>query len=291
MTSQNLAHQTILFLAANPKDTTHLRIDQELRDIAEGLQRAQKRDQFKLEQRLAVRPRDIQRALLDMNPQIIHFSGHGVGDEGLVFEDEIGNPKLVDGGALAGLFELFADQIRCVVLNGCYSQVQAEAIVQHIPYVIGMKQAIGNDAALTFAVGFYDALGAGRDVEFAYKLGCSAIRLEGIAEYLTPVLLKQPQTGGSTGGSGSTQATSPQPPDPTDLNPVQKRLALFKSLSSLPGSQFDQVIFALNPPSGTVPSAAAPQGQRVAALLEWATSPMGCGLEMLRQVLQSVLQP
>jgi len=183
--------QTILFLAANPKDTGRLRLDQELRDIAEGLQRAQKRDQFNLEQRLAVRPRDIQRAMLDVGPQIIHFSGHGEGDQGLVFEDEIGNAKFVNGAALAGLFELFADQITCVVLNGCYSDVQAKAIAQHIPYVIGMNQAIGDKAAIAFAVGFYDALGAGRPIEFAYKLGCSAIRMEGIAEDLTPVLLKQ----------------------------------------------------------------------------------------------------
>ncbi|MBI4781752.1 MAG: TIR domain-containing protein [Oscillatoriophycideae cyanobacterium NC_groundwater_1537_Pr4_S-0.65um_50_18] len=187
--------QTILFLAANPKDTGRLRVDQELRDIDEGLKRAQKRDQFKLEQRLAVRPRDIQRAMLDVNPQIIHFSGHGKGEAGLIFEDDIGNTQLVDGAALAGLFKLFADQIHCVVLNGCYSEVQAKAIAQHIPFVIGMNQGIGDRAAIAFAVGFYDALGAGRPIEFAYKLGCSAIRLDGIAEHLTPVLLKQSPEG------------------------------------------------------------------------------------------------
>jgi len=187
--------QTILFLAANPKDTGRLRLDQELRDIAEGLQRAQKRDRFNLEQRLAVRPRDIQRAMLDVGPQIIHFSGHGEGEAGLVFEDDIGNAKLIDGAALARLFELFGDQITCVVLNGCYSEVQAKAISQHIPYVIGMNQAIGDKAAIAFAVGFYDALGAGRPIEFAYKLGCSAIRMEGITEHLTPVLLKQASDG------------------------------------------------------------------------------------------------
>ena len=183
--------QSILFLAANPKDTTRLRLDQELRDIGEGLRRAQKRDQFHLEQRLAVRPRDIQRAMLDISPQIIHFSGHGAGKEGLVFEDEVGNTKLVDGEALAGLFELFADQIRCVVLNGCYSELQAKAIVNHIDYVIGMNQAIGDRAAIEFAVGFYDAIGAGRPIEFAHKLGCAAIRIAGITEHLTPVLLKK----------------------------------------------------------------------------------------------------
>ena len=206
---------TILFLAANPKDTGRLRLDQELRDIAEGLQRAQKRDQFNLEQRLAVRPRDIQRAMLDIAPQIIHFSGHGAGEQGLVFEDDIGNAKLVDGAALAGLFELFSDQIQCVVLNGCYSEAQAGAIAQHIPYVIGMNQAIGNRAAIAFAVGFYDALGAGRSIEFAYKLGCSAIRMEGIAEHLTPVLLKQSTTGSATIQSKPDVmpvSTSPSPP-------------------------------------------------------------------------------
>lgn len=184
----------ILILAANPNDTSRLRIDRELRDIGEGLERAKMRDEFSLEQKLAVRPRDIQRAMLDVNPQIIHFSGHGAGEEGLVFEDEIGQIKLVTGEALAGLFELFADQIECVVLNGCYSQVQAKAIAQHIDYVIGMSQTIGDKAAIEFAVGFYDALGAGRSVEFAYKLGCSAIRIARIAEHLTPVMVTKPNT-------------------------------------------------------------------------------------------------
>ena len=191
MFSSSTDPKTILFIAANPQGTGRLRLDQELRDIAEGLQRAQKRDQFNLEQRLAVRPRDIQRAMLDVEPQIIHFSGHGGGEQGLVFEDDIGNIKFIDGSALAGLFELFAGKIACVVLNGCYSEVQAKAIAQHIPYVIGMNQAIGDKAAIAFAVGFYDALGAGRDIKFAHKLGCAAIRLEGIPEYLTPVLLQK----------------------------------------------------------------------------------------------------
>jgi hypothetical protein len=184
--------QTILILTANPKGTSRLRLDQEVRDIAEGLQRAKKRDQFVLESRLAVRPRDIQRAMLDINPSIVHFSGHGTGDEGLVFEDETGSAKLVDGEALAGLFELFADQVECVVLNGCYSEVQASAISQQINYVIGMNKAIGDKAAIEFAVAFYDALGAGKPVEFAHKFACAAIRVAGVREQLTPILKKKP---------------------------------------------------------------------------------------------------
>ena len=230
MSSSSIDPQTILFLAANPKDTGRLRLDQELRDIAEGLQRAQKRDQFNLEQRLAVRPRDIQRAMLDIGPQIIHFSGHGAGEQGLIFEDDSGNAKLVNGAALAGLFELFADQINCVVLNGCYSEAQAKAIAQHIPYVIGMNQAIGDKAAIAFAVGFYDALGAGRPIEFAYKLGCSAIRMEGIAEHLTPVLLKQTPTGEATVQSKPDVPSPPTVPVTTTLS-TNESIEVFISYS------------------------------------------------------------
>lgn len=203
--------QTILFLAANPRDTQPLRLGQELRDIDEGLQRAQHREEFQLEQRLAVRPCDIQRAMLDLNPQIVHFSGHGEGDEGLVFEDVSGNTQLVSGEAIADLFSLFADQLRCVVLNGCYTEVQAKAISKHIPYVIGMKRAIQDKAAISFAVGFYDALGSGRDVEFAFKLGCAAIRMEGIEEHLTPVLIKKPITEETKHQDKSNAQTPPTP--------------------------------------------------------------------------------
>jgi CHAT domain len=213
----SLPVDTILIFAANPKSTSQLRLDREVRDITEGLRLSIYRDNFALDSRWAVRPRDMQRAMLEKNPRIVHFCGHSEGHssllnqdadrkfvsgtaagvpigivEGLVLEDEMGQAKLVDGASLASLFKLFADRVECVILNSCFSQVQAEAIAQYIPYVIGMNQAIGDKAAIEFAVGFYDALGAGRSVEFAYELGCSAIRLAGIAEYLTPVLIKKP---------------------------------------------------------------------------------------------------
>ncbi len=211
--------QTILILAANPQGTKPLRLDEEVREIDAGLQRAKQRDQFVLEQKWAVRPRDIQRAMLDINPQIVHFSGHGTGDEGLVFEDETGQAKLVDGEALAGLFDLFADQVECVVLNGCYSQVQALAIAQHINYVIGMKKAIGDRSAIEFAVGFYDALGAGKSVEFAYKFGCAAIRLAGIPEQLTPIFKKKPNI-----SENESTLDSSEEPNESDLKKLTELL-------------------------------------------------------------------
>jgi hypothetical protein len=181
--------KTILFLAANPKQTNHLRLDQEVKEIQKGLERAKKRSQFNLESRFAVTAREMQRAVLELQPQFVHFSGHGAGENGLVLEDEIGQVKFVSAKGLADLFQLFQTDIECVVLNACYSEIQAKAIAYHIPYVIGMKQQVGDQAAQEFAIGFYDALGNGRDIEFAYKYGCTSISMAGIPEELTPVII------------------------------------------------------------------------------------------------------
>jgi hypothetical protein len=187
--SSNNRTRKILLLSANPKGTSRLRLDEEMREIKEGLKRAKKRDDYSIDTAEAVRYRDIHRAILEYEPHIIHFSGHGSGEEGLVFEDETGQTKLVDAEALAGLFQLFANKIECVVLNACYSKYQAQEIARHINYVVGMSQAIQDKAAIEFAVGFYDALGAGQNYEFAYKLGCSVIRMAGIAQELIPQLI------------------------------------------------------------------------------------------------------
>jgi ribosomal protein L40E len=97
----------------------------------------------------------------------------------------------VETQALAKLFELFTDSVECILLNACYSQIQATAIAQHIGFTIGMNKAIGDRAAIEFALGFYDALGAGRTYDIAYKFACNAIHLVGIDEYLTPDLIKR----------------------------------------------------------------------------------------------------
>jgi len=183
--------KTILVLAANPQDTPRLRLDEEVREIDNGLQRAQRRDGFILQQKWATRPADVRRAMLDLKPNIVHFCGHGGGENGIAFEDETGQTQLVSAEALAGFFELFVDEVECVVLNACYSEAQAEAIAQHIDYVIGMGESIEDVAAIEFAVAFYDALGAGESIEFAYKLACNAIQWAAPG-HLTPILKSKP---------------------------------------------------------------------------------------------------
>jgi AAA-like domain/CHAT domain len=203
----------ILILAANPIDLVRLSLDREVGEIRTTLQLSKNRDQFEIAMRGSVRPNELQQYLYDLQPQIVHFSGHGLGDpmagneprssrkltpildddsqmpQGLMFEDDNGRSKVVSGAALANLIGLFKDQVICVVLNACYSAQQAQEIAKHIPYVVGMNRAIGDIAARKFSQGFYRAIWDDRSIEEAFLSGKNAIELDGIPEELTPVLL------------------------------------------------------------------------------------------------------
>jgi hypothetical protein len=183
---------SILFLAADPTDATRLRLGEEFREIQEKLKLSKFRDRFRLQlPQLSVRPSDITQALLDTQPQIVHFSGHGTSTGELCFENLVGKSHPIEPEALAELFEQFSENINCVILNACYSETQAKAIAKHIKYVIGMSQEIGDEAAIAFTIGFYQALGGGCSTKEAYRLGCVQIRLQNIPGHLKPVLINK----------------------------------------------------------------------------------------------------
>ena len=52
-----------------------------------------------------------------------------------------------------------------------------------------MKSSVNDKSAIAFSVGFYTALGAGKDIEFAYKMGLVAIKLEGMPGSDIPILI------------------------------------------------------------------------------------------------------
>jgi hypothetical protein len=80
----------ILFLAANPTDTSYLRLGEEISAIDEELLKAKFRDKFDLEQKHAVEAEDLSQHLLQVEPDIVHFSGHGSKTGQIYLEDEKG---------------------------------------------------------------------------------------------------------------------------------------------------------------------------------------------------------
>ena len=183
----------ILTLSASPTNTDHLRLDVEVRGIKEELERAHYRDCFEIYTEAALRVDDLSRALLKHKPNIVHFSGHGAGNQGLVLEDNDGKAQFVATEALSRLFKWGRETIKCVFLNACFSQVQAIAIHQNIDCVVGMNQAIGDRAAIQFAAKFYQALANGESFQSAYEYACTALDLLGSQEASTPEFLSRNQ--------------------------------------------------------------------------------------------------
>src|SRR4051812_44708749 len=175
----------ILFLAANPIDTQPLRLDEEIREITAKIQAADYRDSLEIISWWAVKPDDLLQALNQYRPRIVHFSGHGNSSDGIILEGANGGPKFVSGKALTQLFRSFSDA-RLVLLNSCFSQVQAKSLARICGCAIGMSRAVGDKAAIVFAASFYRAIGFGRTIREAFEQAKTALMLEGIPEHGTP---------------------------------------------------------------------------------------------------------
>jgi hypothetical protein len=179
----------ILFVSSNPEGTTHLKLDEEAREIQAKIRAAEYRDSLELVTVWAARPDDLLQSLNEHRPHVVHFSGHGSPTEEIILLDQQGNPKPVSKAALVSLFHTLKDNIRVVLLNACFSRPQAEAITGEIDCAIGMTRAIGDEAAITFAASFYRAIGFGRSIKEAFDQGKTALLLEGIPEENIPELV------------------------------------------------------------------------------------------------------
>jgi hypothetical protein len=177
----------ILFLAANPSTTAKLALDEECAAIERELRLAEHRD-FQFVSRWAVTVDELMRHFNELQPTVIHFSGHGAtsvpapdgsaqtlrdviglddrarDQGGIYLHDERGREQLVTGDALTKMIKAASSSARLVVLNACYTESQAAVVCSAVDCVVGMVHAIDDESARAFAVAFYRALGNRRSV-------------------------------------------------------------------------------------------------------------------------------
>lgn len=198
---------SILFLAANPSGTSKIQLRDEHSRVSEVIQDALNSGKLKLvKTKQATTFIDLQSYLLDEEPDIVHFSGHGKGkgaisddpafmrvrdlvtDPGGNIKDETGivladddqlGYEIVSTDVIKDTFSLLADikkpkPIKLVLFNSCYSHAQTEAVAEFAEYVIGTSSRVLDDAAIAFATSFYLGLAKRGDVQIAYKLGRTA---------------------------------------------------------------------------------------------------------------------
>lgn len=185
-----MSTKVILFLAANPRGSDPLKLDRECAEIQRELKLAPHRDDFRFESRWSVGIDELMRHLTELDPVVIHFSGHS-GAAGLLLEDERGEPQPVSARALMMMVGTTARNARLVVLNACYTIVQAEALRARIDCVVGIDGAIGDDAARAFAIRFYGALGNRRSIGNAVEQGIAALAARQLPDEVLPRCLSR----------------------------------------------------------------------------------------------------
>jgi len=178
---------SLLFLAANPSGTDLRALDREARSIQEELTRSGHRDCFEFVTRWAAEPLDLLRELREVKPTVVHFSGHG-SQNGLLFQAVDGRAQIVSPEALAETFHAAGSSVKLVILNACYSKSCADVLIAHVDYVVGMSCSMHNDAARSFAIGFYGALGEQESIIAACRQGSAAISLLGLPDVERPQL-------------------------------------------------------------------------------------------------------
>lgn len=163
----------ILMLTANPAGSYQLELEKEHSRITKKLQ--EKTEQFSLIVHHAVNNTEFKELNETTKPNVLHFSGHGNSNGIMLQNDDKNGSALLTARALDALFEYFADEgvlFKAVVLNACYTEDQAQAIANHVPYVIASTTAISDEAAIAFSVGFYFKLDAqGGNIEQSFRSG------------------------------------------------------------------------------------------------------------------------
>lgn len=185
----------ILFLGANPdiilkdgSEQSKLKLDKEAREIKEAITKSLNRDSINLETRWAVRTSDLFQAINEVNPTIIHFSGHGTEDGHLVLQDNNDNPKFVDIDSIVKMIDASTDNLRLIVFNNCFSSLFAECVVDSVEATIGMNNSTSDEAAIIFFSQLYSAIGFGNSLEKSFNQAKARLLLEGIKEDRTPEL-------------------------------------------------------------------------------------------------------
>jgi hypothetical protein len=232
----------ILFVGANPRGTSSLALAEESAAIEAALGSSSARDDFDFLWKGAVSIDTLMQHVADLQPTVLHFSGHGSGgsdtlvvDEpqprlqtqrdvvgwasaGIQLQDEQRKPQLVPARALRQMIWSAAQSVHLVVLNACFSDPVADELRRVVDCVVGMRGAINDEAALVFSKHFYRVLGNRGTIKNAVEQAVAALAGRQLPDEHLPVLrtrdgvsadeARLPGLRGSVATDGSSRAGS-----------------------------------------------------------------------------------
>lgn len=175
----------VLVAFANPLDEGRLHTGREQREIEEAINSSPGRDNIALTFLTATRVSDLRLKLLQQDFDVLLISGHGEVD-GPILEGPNGDGVTLTIETLTDILS-HSTELKCLVLNCCYSSHSMTGALA--PLTVGMFDSIDDDVAIQFTKGFFEALGAGRDLPRCIKEGSLAVRTELEGADVRPVIL------------------------------------------------------------------------------------------------------
>jgi CHAT domain len=183
--------------------------------------------------------RHLQRAMRRGPWHVFHFVGHGGFDaateEGAIaLSNDAGHMHLLRA---TGLAELLDDHypLRLVFLNSCegargserdaFSSTAATLVRRGVPAVVAMQYEITDKAAIEFSSAFYEALADSLPVDAAVTEARTAVSMDSMLEWGTPVLYMHSPDGRVF--DVITSSPSAQPTPETEDRPEEDLLRLY----------------------------------------------------------------
>jgi hypothetical protein len=261
-----MTQRAILFLSANPKQSSGLALDNECAAIERELRLTPLRDDFAFHSKWAVTVDDMMRHLGELHPTIIHFSGDS-GDGGIQLQGDGDAAQLVTGRALTMMIKSTAASARVVVLNACYSEPQADAVRSVVDCVVGMAGKTSPAAARSFAVAFYRALGNGTSVGNAIDQAVATLAAKGMPEEVVPHCVTRDGIDRYQITLDADRRTTSAGPGPRAARAT--RADVLRALSRLLPSQFEEVLFLSKAPTARLSGTSTAQATRATEVIRY----------------------
>lgn len=180
----------VLYSTSNPDVKSPLRVEAEMRQVQEVVRGSKLRDNVALHYRPAADLTSIMDGLNDIEPGIVHFSGHGFSGGIAVDHAEVrpSRGKVVTFDILAKAVDAVDNPPQVIVLNSCHSVGAKSAFLPPAKAIVVMGDSISDLAATAFAARFYAAIASGQSLQAAFKQGLVAVEAVSISEAKTPQL-------------------------------------------------------------------------------------------------------
>lgn len=200
----------LLVMVASPTDYPPLDVESEWTKLHRALRRLEDTGRVQVDRVPSGSLADLQRQLRRADYHVFHYIGHGTydaqaNDGVLAFEGPQGRGQLVSGTDLGALLHDHRT-LRLVLLNSCegarsgrtdpYSGTAQSLVRQGIPAVVAMQFEITDEAAITLAQSFYEAVADGYPLDAALSEARKAVKNEpNPVEWGTPVLYLRAEDG------------------------------------------------------------------------------------------------